>query len=228
MSITISDLFQSESDQRAVTSSVRQIRLCIVLPEHQDRGVQLPNAFPLATAAVVARSVNSGRRLSSLCSCHDTVQVNESENERGHGEERVSRFQDRLSVSQCEAGIKSRSRTSTCAYFQYNLHKYAWAPFRFRCTEMVTSTFSTRFGFFQRKRPYSDGDDQWVNGSNAGHVVKPTAAATAPTSMVAATAAGTGSVRQRPPSLSVPTTSDRHRSSYDEYQCVLLPGDEVL
>ena len=94
----------------------------------------------------------------------------------------------------------------------------------------VTSTFSTRFGFFQRKRPYSGGDDQWVNGSNGGHVVKPTAAATAPMSTVATTTGvGTGGVRPRsPPSLPVPTTSDRHRSSYDEYQCVLLPGDEVL
>jgi len=94
----------------------------------------------------------------------------------------------------------------------------------------VLATILYRFGFFQRKRPYSGGDDQWVNGSNGGHVVKPTAAATAPMSTVATTTGvGTGSVRPRsPPSLSVPTTSDRHRSSYDEYQCVLLPGDEVL
>lgn len=81
--IPISDLFQGESDQRAVTSSVRRVRLCIVLLEHQDRGVQLPNAFPLATAAVVARPINTGRRLSSLCSCHHTVQVSEGMGTKG-------------------------------------------------------------------------------------------------------------------------------------------------
>ena len=99
---------------------------------------------------------------------------------------------------------------------------------RFRHFLTVTSAPSARFGFFQRKRPYSGSDDQWVNGSNAGRIVKPATAATAPTSSVATTGGAVGSVRQRPPSITVPTTSDRHRSSYDEYQCVLLPGDEVL
>merc|ERR1712117_215922 len=92
----------------------------------------------------------------------------------------------------------------------------------------VLATILYRFGFFQRKRPYSGSDDQWVNGSKAGRIVKPATAATAPTSSIATTGGTVGSVRQRPPSITVPTTSDRHRSSYDEYQCVLLPGDEVL
>ena len=78
MQTLISDLFQSESVQCAVASSVQQVRLRFVLLEHQDRGVKLPNAFSLATTAVVARFVNPGRRLSSLCSCHDIVQVSEA------------------------------------------------------------------------------------------------------------------------------------------------------
>ena len=77
MQILISDLFQSESVQRAVASSVQQVRLRVILPEHQDRGVKLPNAFSLATTAVVACSVNPCRRLSSLCSCDNIVQVSE-------------------------------------------------------------------------------------------------------------------------------------------------------
>ena len=142
--------------------------------------------------------------------------------ERGHGYERAARSPIEGShETDTQTGIKSHARAN-------DLLPITWA--QLRGTERVNSTFSTRFGFFQRKRPYSGGDDdQWVNGSS-GHVVKPTAAVTAPTSMVATAGAGTGggSVRQRPPSLTVPTTSDRHRSSYDEYQCVLLPGDEVL
>ena len=77
MHILISDLFQSESVQRAVASSVQQVRLRVILPEHQDRGVKLPNAFSLATTAVVACPVNPCRRLSSLCSCDNIVQVSE-------------------------------------------------------------------------------------------------------------------------------------------------------
>ena len=81
----------------------------------------------------------------------------------------------------------------------------------------VLATILYRFGFFQRKRPSDRGD--------AAHM-----AAAAPV------AGGPGGARllvpvsERPPSTLRKTAGTTTATSpyLDEYQCVLLPGDEVL
>jgi len=84
----------------------------------------------------------------------------------------------------------------------------------------VLATILYRFGFFQRKRPYSSGDDQGVNSLNGSHVVKST--------MIPQPPKAPTEVLIQPPQSLAPTSCDRLKSDYDEYQCVLLPGDELL